>query len=353
KYSQLANIVRLLVQMAIAYYTRDYYLWIVMELIFAIIYSIILTRRVNKIYPFLRANIRDGKRLLKSYPELITKTKQLFVHSMAAVILGNLSPVILYAYTSAVMIAHYTNYTIITLKLGQLISHLFSSVDAAVGSVIAEGKGEMIQRVFWEISSLYYLIAGVIVITLYFLINPFIILFFGAEYVLPQLTVFIILFNFYLSITRTGNGLFISGYGLFYDTWAPVTEAIINVAVSVVGGIYFGINGVLFGTTLSVVLIVHIWKPYFLFKQGFKDRLSHYWLTITKYISAGVITFGIIFYLSDLVAFRAEESYFQWFTYACAVFVITSLVLGLLMYVSSRGLRDAVDRITNNLLKRI
>lgn len=352
RYSQSANVVRLILQTVVAYYTGNFYLWIALEIVFSIIYSIIIERRVKIIYPFLKADVRNGKALFKSYPELMTKTKQLFVHKVGGVVLYNLSPVILFSYTSAVIVAHYSNYTLILQKLSQLISHLLSSMDAAIGSVIAEGRKEMIKRVYWEISSIYYLVAGVLVISLYFLINPFITLFFGAEYVMSSITIIIILINFYLGIVRVANDLFLYGYGLFRDVWAPIAESVVNISVSVVCGNYFGLNGVLFGSMLSVFLFVTLWKPYFLFKNGFKNSLFYYWITISKYLILTVITLVVVYYIVNNITVNPIGSYMNWVLYAVIISGITFLLLYLLMYSTSKGLRDATHRIVTNILKR-
>lgn len=351
-YYQSANILRLVIQTLVAYYTKNLYLWIALEIIFSIIYSIIISHRIRVIYPTLDANIKKGKTLIKSYPEIITKTKQIFVHKVAAVSLVNLSPIILFSFTSNILIAYYTNYTLILSKMSQLIMHLMSSIDAAVGSVVAEGKREMIKRIYFEMTAIYYFISGVIVISLYFLINPFISVLFGAEYILPQTTIIIILVNYYLGITRSGNDIFLAAYGMFHDMWAPITEAILCIAFSILGGKYFGINGVLMGSIISITIVVHIWKPYFLFRSGMKEKLSDYWLTVTKHLSLTFITFAIVYYFSKQITITADKGYWEWMLYATIIFVTTVALLYLLMYATSRGMRDVTRRVTNNLLKR-
>lgn len=351
-YFQSSNIIRLIIQLLIAKYTGNFYLWIAVEMISAATYSYLISRKVNKIYPFLKSNIKSGRSLFKAYPELITKTKQIFAHKLGGVVLINLSPLILFSYSSATMVTFYTNYTLIMSKLAQLAAHLLSSIDAAVGSVIAEGNQEMIKRVYWEIISLYYLIAGVIVISLYFLINPFISILFGVEYILPHLTVIIILINFYFSITRVCNDIFLAAYGLFRDVWAPIAEAVISVSISIIGGIYFGTNGVLCGTLVSVLIIVKGWKPYFLFKNGIKERLSSYWLTISKHVLITIITFITLYYISPVIIIDAASNYFNWTLYALIIFSASGLTMLSLMLISSRGMRNASSRILKNILKK-
>lgn len=352
RYFQSANIGRLIVQSFIAYYTQNFYFWIVAEIAFSVAYSVLISRKVDQIYPFLKTDVKSGKELLKIYPELLVKIKQVFVHRLGNAVLNNLSPLILFSFTSAALIAHYTNYTLIMSKLAQLTAHIFSSIDAAVGSVIAEGKKEMIKRVYWEIISLYYLIAGVIVISLYFLVSPFISILFGAEYVMGHLTVIIILINFYFSITRVCNDVFIAAYGLFRDVWAPIVEAGLNISISIVGGKLFGINGVLIGSTIAVFLMVNVWRPYFLFRNGIGERISLYFITVLKHVILTVITFAVVFYISYNLTIDPANGYLWWFIYAVIIFSSTLAILYSLMMATSQGMRSASRRVINNLLKR-
>jgi len=52
-YFQTATIIKTLIQMASAYYTGSYYLWVAIELTFGIIYSFILNWKINQVYPWL------------------------------------------------------------------------------------------------------------------------------------------------------------------------------------------------------------------------------------------------------------------------------------------------------------
>ena len=77
-YFQTATIIKTLIQMASAYYTGSYYLWVVIELTFGVIYSFILNWKINQVYPWLHSEVRLGKKLFKKYPEVMKYTKQLF-----------------------------------------------------------------------------------------------------------------------------------------------------------------------------------------------------------------------------------------------------------------------------------
>ena len=112
-YFQTGNIVKIIIQMISAYYTCNYYLWIAIEFIFGIIYSFILNWKINIVYPWLKSEIKDGKQLLKKYPEIIKLTKQVFVHKLGGIAQFQITPFLVYAFVSLQTVAFYGNYSII------------------------------------------------------------------------------------------------------------------------------------------------------------------------------------------------------------------------------------------------
>lgn len=79
----------------------------------------------------------------------------------------------------------------------------------------------------------------------------------------------------YMITNRTPDD-FIAAYGMYQDIWAPVTEMFLNIGLSIFLGLLLGLPGILLGVIISLLLIVHTWKPYFLYRYGFKHSLSRY-----------------------------------------------------------------------------
>lgn len=125
-YFQTANIIKVLIQLVSAYYTGSYYLWVIIELVFGILYSFILNWKVNQVYPWLKSEVKQGKLLFKKYPEVMKYTKQLFVHKIAGFSQWQTTPFLIYAFVSLQIVAYYGNYTIITEKINNLISNFLN-----------------------------------------------------------------------------------------------------------------------------------------------------------------------------------------------------------------------------------
>ena len=159
-YFQTANIVKILLQIALVCYVGSLYLWIAIELTFGILYSFILNWKINRVYPWLKCSVSEGR--LK-YPEnriIVRKARQMFVHKLAGMGRTQLLPFLVYAFTSLKLVAYYGNYMLLLTKLNQFVDNFLGSTGAGVGSLIAEGDMKRIQQVFWELSSLRFLIAS-------------------------------------------------------------------------------------------------------------------------------------------------------------------------------------------------
>lgn len=345
-YFQTANIVKVLIQMVSAYYISSYYLWVVIELVFGIIYSFILNWKINQVYPWLNSEVKYGKLLFKKYPEVMRYTKQLFIQKISYTVQYQTTPFLIYAFVNLKIVAFYGNYTIITDKISQLINTFLESTGASIGNLIAEGNRDKILNVFWELISIRYLIGGTISFAIYNLINPFIILWLGEQYLLPNVVLILIVLNIFISYTRGGVMQFLFGFGLFSDVWAPIAEIIINLSVAIIGGSLWGLKGVLLGGIISQLLIVGIWKPYFLFSRGFRINVWRYWINIVKYIGAIIISWSIIqFCIINNIAISSTYSYALWILYAIIIITLYFIICFVLMYSSNKGMRDFTYRI--------
>lgn len=141
-YFQTANIIKILLQIALVCYVGSLYLWIAIELTFGILYSFILNWKINRVYPWLKCSVSEGR--LK-YPEnriIVRKARQMFVHKLAGMGRTQLLPFLVYAFTSLKLVAYYGNYMLLLTKLNQLVDNFLGSTGAGVGSLIAEGGYE-------------------------------------------------------------------------------------------------------------------------------------------------------------------------------------------------------------------
>ena len=346
-YSQTASIFKILLQMTLAYYTGNYYLWVIIELVFGILYSIILNWKIKQVYPWLNADIKLGKGLSNKYPEIMRYTKQLFIHKIGSVVYNQVTPFLVYAFASLQAVAYYGNYTLVTSKLGSLLGNFLGSTNASVGNLIAEGDKPKILKVYWELMSIRIFFVAFSTFAMYHLLPPFISLWLGDEYVMSEALLVLVLISYALAIIRGVTEEFSIGYGLFSDVWSPFVEAAILIIVAIVGGNLWGLEGTLLGSIVSTLLIIYIWKPYFLFSKGLKLSVWVYWRELCKYILSIVVSF----YLSNqLICYVPTKlsiytNWVDWILFATLVSIIFLVVSSCFLLMMTKGTRSLVLRI--------
>lgn len=344
-YFQSANIGKLIIQMISAYYTKNLYYWVAIEFVFGILYSIVLNIKINQTYPWLKANIRIGKSLLKKYPEVVTKTKQLFVHKIGGFFQYQSIPFLIYAFSSLSLVAFYQNYTTITSKINGLFSNMLTGLGASVGNLIAEGNKIKILNIFWELQSLRFFIAGLIVIPTYLLINPFIKIWLGQEYILSNLTLTLILIPILINTIRATVDEFNFGYGLFWDVWSPLLECVILLIISITLGSLYGLNGVLCGPIVSLIIIMIFWKPFMLFHWGFKKNPIIYWIEYLKNLGCLALSAVLTFYFTKLFDWDNIFSFIEWLIKAFFVVIFYLISSYLIFLLFTPGIKLLNNRI--------
>lgn len=327
--------------------------WTILEFVFAVFSAYILNYVLKKEYPWLQIKQYDGKTLLKEFPEIITKTKQVFVHKFSAVVLGQCAPLIMYAFSSLTIIAYYGNYQLIVGKVGYLLQMMFNSTTAGVGNLIASGNKRQIQDVFWELFDSRLFFSSIALITIYFVIQPFIIIWLGTEYILSDFFLCLILITTAISINRVTVDSFIAGYGLFNDVWAPIAETIINLGGSLLFGYFWSYEGVLIGVILSQFIIICLWKPYFLYSQGLQKNTSSYFIPLTGRLL--IITADLIFFKFLFSSYNINNinNYLSWGLFAFVIFLIVSIILFIEFYFLTCGMRAFTFRIYSIIINRL
>lgn len=347
-YLQGANVIKTIVQMFLCSVYLNYYLWIGIEFGFAIVACIILNWKINVTYPWLKSTPQIGKSLNKKYPSIITSVKQIFVHRIKDFLLNQSDQILVFAFVSLKYVAYYGNYTLLTLKITALFRSVMGSADAGIGNLVAENDRNKCLQVFWELMAMRYWISGIILSILYFTIPPFIELWLGKEYLLSNFVLILILANMYISMIRTVIDSFNHSYGHYADVWSAWVEGGTNLVVTIVVASHIGLAGILIGKIASLLPIVIIWKPLYLFRDGFKESYFFYWKHVGGYLMWLGVTLAFTQLLKSFYDFNPIASWWHFVRYSTFIFIVVSLSYTTLMYLYSHGLKDFLYRLINN-----
>lgn len=333
--------------LALPYVSCPFILYIGTNLLGSIFGCLWLNHVLKKNYPWLHNVSMSGKELLKKYPEILKKTGQIFFHKITTMIVLQVAPLIMYAFTSLTQVAYYGNYLVIIDKSKEILYAAFAGTGAGIGNLIASHDRKHILEVFWELIDSRLCISSSFILILGMIVEPLISIWLSPNYLLGSTVLFLVCFNSWLFINRSAVDSYIGGYGMYQDIWAPVVEAVINLGCAILLGHLYGLAGVLMGGIISTLVIIYVWKPYFLFVKGIKlHPLRHYFIPMLW--RWGLVALNAIFFEWLDKTFRtfSIDTFPKLFVYAIILLVIIIPVFYLEFYLLTPGMRHFHKRMT-------
>ena len=326
--------------------------WIGAELAGGIVTVFAINHVIRKEYPWLHSSKESAKNLLPRYKSLMTKVKQLFAHKIGTFVLHQTSPLIIYAFVSLETVTYYGNYMMLIGYCMTLMNVIFGGLSASIGNLIADNNKRHTMEVFWELFTSRVWIAGIACFGIYIFVGPFISLWLGSRYVFDESTLLLLILYMFIQISRTVIESFKDAYQLFADVWSPIAESCLNLGCSILFGYLWGLNGVLMGINLSLIIIILLWKPYYTFRYGLKSSVLLYYMQYAFH--TGVLITGAIVSKWVMVQFNYEYSDLISLSLVLllgmTVFILTTYTI---LMLSTKGMRMFTIRIKNILTRRV
>ena len=345
----ITTVVKILVQMAVVWSGSGYFAFLAIEVAAAVVYSVLLERRVRREYPWLNPSFRLGRAIRGEYSSVFKNMRRIVSHKFASVVLTQTDSVVIAHFISLTTVTMYYNYAIIISKLSTFVASCFSGAWAGVGNLISEGDRNKIHHVFKQYTVVVMLLAGVLCGCALLFADSFITVWLGERYVLDKSVFMCMLGSLYIALLRQPVAVFLNGYGLYDDVWSAWTEALLNIVISVVGTIWFGLIGVVLGTLVSTGLVVLLWKPVYLYRSGFcRVGVLSFYLTLAKYLALLVIAHLIVGRLLSLAP--AIESLGVFFAESIITGLVYGVVYMMILLPVSPALRSVVAVIRRRVL---
>lgn len=268
-----------LVQAAILWLTRNYFLYLFLQLAETLLENWILARKADQLYPFLREISPSVPLDRRSRRAIVRNTKAMFLHKIGGAVVFNTDNLLLSYFIGVVSVGLYSNYLLIIKGLRNCYKMVFGAFTGSVGNLGATQGTAHTLRVYRRLNFIGNWIMGVCSICLMVLFNSFLELWVGEEYLFAADIVFWIVVNFYVTGMREVNQTFLNGLGLFWHMrYKSIAESVINLVVSIILVHPLGISGIFMGTFVSTMLTCFWVEPYILFRYAFSQSSGWYFL---------------------------------------------------------------------------
>lgn len=274
----VVNTTATLLSIAVAIFTRNYALYLLVNLAKTYISNLFVHIACTKRYPYLHKAKMDWK-LLKT---IASSIKDVVLEKLAGYIYSSTDNLLISIFISTVQVGFLNNYTMVISHIKNLMRSLSAPLVPAIGNVVAVGedKNQQIEK-FQLLEQGFFWLTGMAVVPVYVLTDFFIAMFFGEAYILPRAILFLLCVDMYIHINQEPCLCFLSANGLFRERRnISIMGAIVNIVVSALLIRPLGMAGILAGTAVSQVYywaarsVVSLRKC--LHQQW--SVLAHYWL---------------------------------------------------------------------------
>lgn len=225
---------------------------------------------------------------------IVKDMKNLFWHKIGTLVVHNTDYIILSKFVSLSVVGIYSSYLIIYQMLMTLINVLTPVLTPKIGKFVAKNSKDEIYNYWRELYSIYVFLGTIFIVCTYNSILSFINLWLGKEFLLPKITVILIMINLFIHLIRGITDTFKNSCGFFDDTYVPALESIINLLFSLILVQKIGLNGVIIGTVISNVSIILLLKPILIFKRCFGKNGYEYILDLIKLFSLSGLSIFLI-----------------------------------------------------------
>ena len=289
------------IQLMILYITKNYYLYLGIKIICQILENILITIYASRLYSYL--NEKDIMPLNpKIEKDIFNKVKALFFHKVATVIINGTDNIIISKYLSIIVVGMYSNYSMLITAVNSLFIQIIASVTASVGNLLVENNSTKSYQVFKRIRFLNFWLACFSGICLLVIIQPFIKVWVGEEFLLSMLVVSTLVFNYFQKMMRGVYGTFKDSAGIWQeDKYVPLVESLLNIVFSILLLKIFGLAGVFMGTIISGLALWCYSYPKYVYKKLFNRSYLDYAKETLGYIFLFILLSLLTYEISNLI----------------------------------------------------
>lgn len=272
----LTDTVKFLLQLGVLLFIRNYVWFLMIAMLIQVANNLLTARAAVRLFPHLRPK---GSLSVEMKRQIGGRVRDIFTSKLGAVIVNSADAIVISAFLGLKMLAVYQNYFFILSSVTGIVAVLFASTVAGIGnSLIVESK----EKNFGDLKTFTLLIswvAGFCTCCLMWLYQPFLLLWVGAENMLPFSAVLCFCAYFFVYEINQLLNAYKDAAGIWHeDRFRPLVTAGANLIMNLILVRQAGIFGVLLSTVLSTLLIGMPWLLRNLFTNLFPRRLMNEFL---------------------------------------------------------------------------
>lgn len=295
----LVKVLQCVLQMIILICTKNFYAYLLVEIICTGITNLALAAETKKRFPQYECVKKKVP-----MPEAIKKqVSGLLVGKICDKARNSLDSIVLSAFFGLTTVAIYDNYYLIYSALYSIMLVVCNSMAASIGNSIITETVEKNYENLLKFSFIQVWISGWITICMLCIYQPFMRLWMGETLMFPERDMILMCVYFYVINMNNIRNQFVSGTGMWWKLkYSYALEAIGNIVLNVVLGKLLGITGVILATIITIFFMNFLWRTLLLFRNYFKTMsLKQFLLDHLGWASAIVIAAGVTYTICNKI----------------------------------------------------
>lgn len=267
----IVNIIMIGFQILALLLYKNYYLYLALQLMFLIIENAIIVFVYNKKYKYKTNEIEKLDEDMKS--NVRKKMKSMVAQQAGLIVLNSTDSIVISSMIGVKTVGIYSNYNLIISIVDTILSQIFAAIQSAVGNLYVTENVEKTYSIYKNISFINFWMVAICITELFSLIDPFIGIWIGKEYIMDFKVVIIMIINLMIMGLNRTSYIYKYGIGIIEkDRYASIIGAILNIGISIFLANRVGLIGIFIGTTISILLTKTFVEPYILYRYVFKKN---------------------------------------------------------------------------------
>ncbi len=285
-YRQAAHTAQIILQIVFLYFTRNYILYLMIQIICSITENILVAKQADHLYPFLK-NYRNSHIDHGLFQSIKKDVGALTIYKLNSAVIHGTDNILITAMekNGVQAVGLYSNYLLISETLNTILGIFTNALTPSIGNLNTESDAGKKERVFYSTLYLCSWAYGMACSGIMAISDRFINAWIGPKYILDPWVVFAIALQLYIRSVHYPAYTYRVTCGLFVQSkYVPILTSVLNIGLSILMGKRWGLFGILFATSVARVFSIGISDPYLVFKYVFQKKVFRYYAYYIRYL---------------------------------------------------------------------
>ena len=347
KVSLTVRLTEYILKVLILVYTRNYYLYLSVQLLCQLAVNLLTAVCASKMYP---RYVPEGKLPKEKTMDIFRRVRDLFTSKLSATVFDSADTLVISSFMGLTVLAVYQNYYYIITALRMMLVVILNACMAGVGNKLVMESKEANYRDLEKITLLFSWLLGVSSSMLLCMYQPFMHIWMGEDNMLAAGFVLCFVIYYYSMGANKLINMFKDAAGIWRrDRWRPLTAALVNLSLNLATVRWLGLYGVLLSSVFSIVFIQIPWLFHNLFLEVFpRQYMGSYIRLFCGLTTMALISCVASWYVCSLFSMNVWPTLIL---NAAVSFIIPNLCY-YVVYGRNIVFRESLSQLKRNLLSR-